>query len=224
MNSPKSTIYPAFTRRAEPAVDAARERGKMRASDRDVPRLYLSQRLLGLTLITIAIAISGCATKAPATDPELANRSPGGVSTKVNERRQIDSQELASAQKAAKDAERRAEARRFQEELKEKKAERKTWETKAKQAGTEVCRTFYPLRTYSSFKVFGTTLSASGERLRIQIQSIREYDKTGYLVNGHSRFVSNINAEPGLSGQPRKDVFYQVGDSVSEAVSEWGPC
>lgn len=129
---------------------------------------------------------------------------------------QEDTQEWAAARKATKAAELEAGALQFREQM----AQRKAWEVKAKQAGVQVCRTIYPLSGTGSFKIFGTTLPANGDKLTIRIQSIREYGRGGQLIDAHSRVTGNALAP----GQPRQDVFYQVGDTVSEAASGWDPC
>lgn len=130
---------------------------------------------------------------------------------------QEDTPARAAARQVAKAAEREASSARYREQV----AQRDAWAQKAKQAGTQVCCTLYPLNGTGTVNIFGTTLSASGDKLTIRVESIREYNKAGLLMNAHSRFIGNTQAE---SGQARRDLFYQVGDSVSESIFVWGPC
>ncbi len=131
---------------------------------------------------------------------------------------QEDTPARATARKAAKTAEREASSARYKEET----AKREAWVQKARQGGAQACRTLYPVNSNDTgtVKIFGSTLFASGEKLTIRVQSIREYNGAGLLVNSHSHIIGNNRTE---SGQP-KDLFYQVGDSISEIIFVWGPC
>ncbi len=132
---------------------------------------------------------------------------------------QEETPERGAARKASKAAEREASSARYREET----AKRDAWVQKARQVGTQACRTLYPINSNDTrtVKIFGDTLSATGDKLTIRVQSIREYSKAGLLVNAHSHIIGNNQAE---SGQPRQDLFYQVGDSVTETIFVWGPC
>lgn len=132
---------------------------------------------------------------------------------------QEDTPERAVARKAAKATEREASSARYKEET----AKREAWVQKARQGGAQACRTLYPVNSNDTrtVKIFGTTLSANGDKLTIRVQSIREYNGAGVLVNAHSHIIGNAQAE---SVQPKQDLFYQVGDSVTETIFVWGPC